>query len=101
MLLRTIIVAVLAFVCSAIAQKMNEAKGAPEVALPAYGPVSGESEVLARVESQLVGALQMLDALQEEPKIAEKRRNNQLMISISEMPSARVFFIPPCAYLFR
>ncbi|CAJ0946266.1 unnamed protein product, partial [Mesorhabditis belari] len=75
MLLRSVLVALFAFVCAVISQK-SESKGSPEMAMPVYGVAAPDAaETIARVENELVGALRMLGTLEEEPKIAEKRRN--------------------------
>ncbi|TMS36326.1 hypothetical protein L596_003517 [Steinernema carpocapsae] len=52
-----------------------QSKGSPEMIDPAmvYG---SDGEMITRVQSQLLGALQMLQAYQDGPtKFAEKRRN--------------------------
>uniref|UniRef100_A0A1I8A6U8 FMRFamide-related neuropeptide n=1 Tax=Steinernema glaseri TaxID=37863 RepID=A0A1I8A6U8_9BILA len=52
-----------------------ESKGSPEMLDPAlvYG---NDGEMITRVQSQLLGALQLLQAYQDGPtKLAEKRRN--------------------------
>ncbi|KAK0396705.1 hypothetical protein QR680_001820 [Steinernema hermaphroditum] len=74
-MLRSLFLAVLMIFIVSGQKALPQPKGSPEMMDPAlvYG---SDGEVISRVQSQLLGALQMLQAYQDGPtKLAEKRRN--------------------------